>query len=188
MLPKLFKDHYQKFPKEQARALEKTAQQVLDLLKGSTMAMAWGMPTFYIGKDMVCHVEGFKNHNSYFPHSGEVIEACEKELAKYEVTKGAVHFDLDKPLSKALLTKMIRVRVDQINQSYPKKNGEYIQYHKNGHMKVSGKYKSGLEHGKWEWFCPGGLTMHTGEYKNGKKVGLWINYNKLGKITSQKQY
>jgi len=37
-----------------------------------------------------------------------------KDVAKYEVTKGALHFAVDTPLPAALIRKLIRTRLRQI--------------------------------------------------------------------------
>ena len=61
-----------KFPKEQQRALLATIKSAETLFPKAERAIAWGMPTLKIGEDNLCHVMGFKNHNSFFPASGSV--------------------------------------------------------------------------------------------------------------------
>ncbi len=55
----------------------------------------------------------FKNHVGVFP-TGRVLDAVEKETAKYEKTRGGIKFPLDKPVPVALITKMTKLRVKQL--------------------------------------------------------------------------
>jgi uncharacterized protein YdhG (YjbR/CyaY superfamily) len=177
-----FERHYAKFPDLQHYALLKTALQVEELFPFATRAIAWGMPTYKIGEDYLCHIEGFKNHNSLFPSSGAISEIFAQELSKYEVSKGTIHFPQDKPFPKPLLKKLLLARLDQINGNYPKKNGQAVEYYKNGAIKAKGKFKGELLTGYWEWFRLDSSIMRSGTFKNGAQVGEWTTYDKSGEI------
>ena len=148
----IFAAHLKKFPKEQRLALMTTIKSVEELFPMATRGIAWGMPTVKIGEESLCHVEGFKNHNSVFPSSGAIAELFEKELSNYIVSKGTIQFALDKPFPKPLLKKILLARLDQINKSYPKKNGRFVEFYKNGGIKAEGKYKAGVMHGEWKFY------------------------------------
>jgi len=55
----------------------------------------------------------FKDHLSYLPHSGSVLADLHDELAGYETTKGALHFPVETPLPRALVKKLLDVRIRQ---------------------------------------------------------------------------
>lgn len=183
-----FNAHLKKFPKEQRRALLETIKAAESLFPKATRAIAWGMPTLKIGEDNLCHISGFKNHNSLFPASGSVAEHMGKELAKYSVTKGTIHFDLDKPFPKPLLKKILLTRLQQINDSYPKKSGQFISYYKNGGIASTGKYKAGKMHGAWEFFRLDGSLMRKGSFKDGQQIGIWITYDVKGKKVKETDF
>lgn len=65
---------------------------------------------------MVAGFAAFKNHLTYVPHSGTVLGKLAKELAGYATTKIALRFAVDKPLSKALVKKLIAVRLGEIRK------------------------------------------------------------------------
>jgi len=138
-----FQSVLKKFPKEQQIALKATIEAAEAMFPGATRDIAWGMPTLKIGEDNLCHLMGFKNHNSLFPASGSIAENMGTALDKYVVSKGTIQFDLEKPFPKALLKKVLMTRLEQINDSYPKKNGLFVQYDKKGFIKVKGKMKNG---------------------------------------------
>lgn len=138
-----FKSALKKLPKEQQKALLATIEAAEAMIPGATRDIAWGMPTLKIGEDNLCHVMGFKNHNSLFPASGSIAANMGTALDKYVVSKGTIHFDLEKSFPKGLLKKVLMTRLEQINESYPKKNGLFVQYDKKGFIKVKGKMKNG---------------------------------------------
>ncbi len=55
----------------------------------------------------------FSNHCSLFP-TASVIEAFKNELKGFPTSKGTIHFPTDKPLPTALVRKLVKARVAQI--------------------------------------------------------------------------
>ena len=81
----------------------------------ATEAISYGMPAFrYKGPLMA--FAAFKNHCSLFPMSGSVIDQFQDELKGYHTSKGTLQFPVDKPLPAALVKKMVKARVAQIEQ------------------------------------------------------------------------
>lgn len=104
-------------------------QELLSQLRGAiheaapeaTEKISYGMPTFFLHKNLV-HFAICKNHMGFYP-SPSGIEAFSEELVKYEKTKGAIHFPLDEPMPIELIQKIVRYRVTE-NMAFakPKKN------------------------------------------------------------------
>ena len=184
----MFESQLKKFPKVQQKALLETLKSAEKLFPKAERTIAWGMPTLKIGEDNLCHVMGFKNHNSLFPSSGSIASQLTKDLAKFTVSKGTIQFELDKPFPQALLKKILLARLNQINNSYPKKNGLFIEYYKNGGIKAKGKYKGSKMHGKWEFFRIDGSLMRSGSFTNGKQNGLWTTFDAKGKKVKESNF
>ena len=55
----------------------------------------------------------FSDHCSLFP-TAAVIEAFRKELKSLAVSKGTIHFPLNRPLPVALIKKIVKARVTQL--------------------------------------------------------------------------
>jgi uncharacterized protein YdhG (YjbR/CyaY superfamily) len=55
----------------------------------------------------------FKEHCSFFPMSGRLVEEFADELKAYKTSKGTIQFPVDKPLPAALVKKMVKARVAQ---------------------------------------------------------------------------
>jgi antitoxin component YwqK of YwqJK toxin-antitoxin module len=56
------------------------------------------------------------------------------------------------------------------------KNGEYIQYYKNGVIKISGIMKDGKREGLWKSFYENGSPWSETTFKNGVKNGKTITW------------
>jgi uncharacterized protein YdhG (YjbR/CyaY superfamily) len=78
--------------------------------KSATEEIAYRIPSFNYKGSLVAYA-AFKKHCSFFPMGARAIEQFAEELAGYRVTKGTIHFPLDKPLPKALIAKMVKACV-----------------------------------------------------------------------------
>lgn len=92
------------------RALRDT---ILEVIPDAEQCISYTMPGFRVRGKMIAGFAAFKNHLSYFPHSGSVLPALGDEVAPYVTSNGALRFPVDTPLPKALVTKLIRVRMSQ---------------------------------------------------------------------------
>jgi uncharacterized protein YdhG (YjbR/CyaY superfamily) len=66
-------------------------------------------------KGLLVGCVAFPNHFSLSP-TGAVIEAFRKELKGFSTSKGTIQFPTDKPLPAALVKKMVKARVAQIER------------------------------------------------------------------------
>lgn len=80
--------------------------------EGYTEGISYGMPMFKY-KGVVCGYAAFQNHCSLFPTAG-VIEAFRDELKRFQTSKGTIRFSASKPPSAALIKKMVKARLAQI--------------------------------------------------------------------------
>ena len=56
----------------------------------------------------------FKNHCSLFPMSKAVVESIGEEAAQFQTGKGTLQFTLDRPIPAALVTRIVRARVAEL--------------------------------------------------------------------------
>ncbi len=75
----------------------------------ATEAISYGMPPFKY-KGVLVWFAAFSNHCSLFP-GASVIEAFKHELRNFQTSKGTIHFPVDKPLSAALVKKLVKARI-----------------------------------------------------------------------------
>jgi uncharacterized protein YdhG (YjbR/CyaY superfamily) len=97
--------------------LERLRTTILEIVPEAEQGIAYGMPAFRLAGKAVAGFAAFKNHLSYFPHSGSVLPELSDDLVGYATSKGALQFPIDKPLPKALVKKLIAVRRRQVGGS-----------------------------------------------------------------------
>ena len=106
--------HLRKFSPEQRECLEHLRKTILSIAPSSTECISYGMPAFKEHGKVIAGFDGFKNHCSYFPHSGSVLEQIDRFPDWCEVQKGTLRFPIGKQLPKSLVKKLIEVRRGQI--------------------------------------------------------------------------
>jgi uncharacterized protein YdhG (YjbR/CyaY superfamily) len=174
--------HLKKFGPQQKKILTDLQDHIALKLPTSELVIKYGIPTFLIEGVSVIGFDGYKAHNSIFPYSGSFNVRLKKELAKYEQTKGSIHFEVGMSIPKQLLNKILHERISQINSEYPKKSGKFLEFYMNGVLKAKGRYKDGKFSGDWNWFRKTGVIMRSGSFKNGEQTGTWITYDAKGKV------
>jgi uncharacterized protein YdhG (YjbR/CyaY superfamily) len=93
--------------------LTRLRQTILDVLPEAEQGMSYGLPAFKAGGKTIAGFAAFKNHLSYLPHSGSVFPQLADELTGYQLSSGALRFDIGQPLPAALVEKLIAVRLAQ---------------------------------------------------------------------------
>ncbi len=76
----------------------------------ATEAISYQIPTFKYKGSLVAFA-AFSKHCSFFPMSMAVMRAFKKELSRFDTSKGTIRFPLDKPLSAALVKKLVKARI-----------------------------------------------------------------------------
>ena len=107
-------DYLAKVGEPKRATLQKLRQTILDILPDAEEVISYGMPAFRLNGKVIVGFAAFKNHLAYLPHSGSVFNELRDELAGYTSTEGSLHFPIDKPLPKALVRKLIAVRLSQV--------------------------------------------------------------------------
>lgn len=79
---------------------------------GATETISYRIPAFK-HKEVLVWYAAFSNHCSLFP-TASIIEKFKDELKSYTTSKGTIQFPTDKPLSAALVKRMVKARVAQI--------------------------------------------------------------------------
>jgi uncharacterized protein YdhG (YjbR/CyaY superfamily) len=92
------------------RALRAT---ILEVVPDADEVISYGVPAFRGRGRTVAGFAAFRSHLSYLPFSGSVLPQLAAELEGYTMTKSALHFPVDRPLSKTLVLRLIAVRLEE---------------------------------------------------------------------------
>jgi len=100
-------------PEPARTTLKKTRAMIRAVAPKEAMErISYQMPSFHYKGALVAY-SAFKDHCSLFPMGSSAIEEFAEELKGFRTSKGTIQFPLDKPLPKALLTKIVKARVAQ---------------------------------------------------------------------------
>ena len=79
----------------------------------TTETISYRIPAFRTDNGVLVWFAAFSDHFSLFP-TASVIEAFQGELKSFSTSKGTIQFPADKPLPIALIKKMVKARVAQL--------------------------------------------------------------------------
>lgn len=116
MTPAKTVDEYlARVPEASQLTLEKVRERIRAAVPaGSTEGLSYGMPAFkHDGKALVAYA-AFKNHCTLFPMSAAVFAQLAAEVKPYKTSKGTLQFPIGKPLSAALIKKIVRTRIAEL--------------------------------------------------------------------------
>lgn len=97
------------FPEETQKILHELRATIKAAAPDAEEKISYQMPAFALKGNLV-YFAALKNHIGFYPTSSG-ITAFKDELSKYESSKGAVRFPLDKPLPLKLIKKIVKFRV-----------------------------------------------------------------------------
>jgi uncharacterized protein YdhG (YjbR/CyaY superfamily) len=101
-------------PEDRRAMLEKLRRLIKAAAPRATESLSWGMPFYkYSGKQLVAFAM-WKNHIGLYPLSSSFLDAYKDELKDYETSRGTVRLPLGRPLAVALIEKLVKARVAEI--------------------------------------------------------------------------
>jgi uncharacterized protein YdhG (YjbR/CyaY superfamily) len=95
---------------EQRAALEKLRATIRSVAPKAEECIAYGIPSYKQNGYLVGFGAG-KNHCSFYP--GAVVQDLKLDLKNYDLSKGTIRFQPDKPLPAALVKKIVKLRIER---------------------------------------------------------------------------
>lgn len=104
-------------PDDMRDALENLRRTIQAAAPDAIEAISYGAPAFeYRGRPLVAY-RAAKAHCAFYPMNPAVIEAHRDELRAYDTAKGTIRFTPEAPLPDALVTKLVKARVAEVDAS-----------------------------------------------------------------------
>ena len=103
-------DYLATLPQDRRAVMEGLRRTIKAAAPEAIELISYRMPAFKSHGSFLVSYDAYKNHYSLFPASEAVVEACGDELKPYLTGKGTISFRADKPISDALVMKIVRVR------------------------------------------------------------------------------
>jgi uncharacterized protein YdhG (YjbR/CyaY superfamily) len=108
--PATIDDYLARLPDDQRTALEDLRGQILAIAPDAREVISYGMPGFRLHGVLVW-MGAAKKHCALYPHG--LVEDFADQLKDFETSKGAIRFQPDRPLPKALVEAIVRRRVEE---------------------------------------------------------------------------
>jgi|SRR5690348_13876695 uncharacterized protein YdhG (YjbR/CyaY superfamily) len=116
-VPKNFAQYLAAAPEPARSALRKMRATIRYAApREATETISYRIPAFKY-KGILVWFAAFSSHCSLFP-TASVIAEFKDDLKSYSTSKGTIHFSLDKPLPVALIKKIVKARVAQIDTKH----------------------------------------------------------------------
>jgi uncharacterized protein YdhG (YjbR/CyaY superfamily) len=116
-IPAVVRKHYMAAAEPHKATMLEMRELILQIIPKAEEVISYGMPAFRLDGVIVAGLMANKKHVGYYPFSGSILHLFPTELARYVTTKSAIHVPVDQPLSKALMSKLIKARIKQIQVS-----------------------------------------------------------------------
>lgn len=94
--------------------LEEMRRLILEIEPALEQVIAWRSAMFTYNGKYIAGLCAHKAHISYSPQSADVMSSLESDLAGFVVSKSSFQVPQDQPLSKQLLTKLIKARLAEL--------------------------------------------------------------------------
>lgn len=115
--PKTIDEYLAGVPEPARSTLSKVRATIRSVVPpAATECISYRIPAFKYNGGPAIYFAAFEKHCSLFPASLAVIAAFKNELKAFETSKGTIRFPVDKPFPAALLKKLVKARVAEIER------------------------------------------------------------------------
>jgi uncharacterized protein YdhG (YjbR/CyaY superfamily) len=104
-------------PADRRAALEKLRTTIKAIVPDAEECISYSMPAFRVDGRVVAGFLATREGCSYYPFSGRTLATLAADLADYDQTKGALHFDPKRALPKALVRALLAARLAETGRT-----------------------------------------------------------------------
>lgn len=106
---------------DQRTALEKIRKAIKSAAPDAEECISYQLAAFRVAGRPLVAFGATANHCSFYPMSDTTVAAHKDELKRYETSKGTIRFQPERPLSVALVRKLVKARLTEIGGHAPGK-------------------------------------------------------------------
>jgi uncharacterized protein YdhG (YjbR/CyaY superfamily) len=112
-VPKTVDEYLVAVPEPARSTLNKVRAAIQSVVPADTTeVISYGIPAFRYKRILMWYA-AFSDHCSVFP-TASVIEKLQEELKPFRTSKGTIHFPIDKAPRSALVKKMVKMRLAEV--------------------------------------------------------------------------
>lgn len=105
-------EYIKEFPKATQANMQLVRKSVKEVVPNVEETISYRMPTFKLDGKYLIYMGAFSTHIGIYPASDQMVNAI-KNLEKYRVSKGTLHFNLNKPLPITIIKQIVKFRVNE---------------------------------------------------------------------------
>ena len=117
--PNAIDEYLRSLPNDRRQLLQDLRGKIRSIVPDAEECISYRMPAFRVNGAIVAGFCATSKGCSYFPFSGSTLTSLAGYLNRYDRTKSSLHFSADNPISTALLRKLIRTRIREMDESSP---------------------------------------------------------------------
>lgn len=99
------------FPVNAQKKLEQLRTTIRKAIPEAEEVISYKMPAYKLNGILV-YFAGYKNHIGFYP-TASPMKVFKNDLTDFKTSKGAIQFQIDKPLPTKLVTKIVKFRVQE---------------------------------------------------------------------------
>jgi uncharacterized protein YdhG (YjbR/CyaY superfamily) len=111
--PSTIDEYLKTVPEDRRRTLEELRAKIRSIVPDAEECISYRIPAFRLTGVVIAGFSATSKGCSYFPFSGSTLKSLERDLGRYDRTKGSLHFSTLKPLPAALVRKLIKARIKE---------------------------------------------------------------------------
>ncbi len=96
-------------------ALQKIREAIHAVAPNAEECISYGIPAFRLNGRSLVFFGAWANHCALYPGSSATLKKFRNELRDFQTSKGTLRFSPDNPLPVALVKKLVKARVAQID-------------------------------------------------------------------------
>ena len=108
---KTIDDYLAALSADKRAALEKLRKTIRAAAPRAEECISYSLAAFRLDGRMLVAFGATANHCAFFPMSSLTVGAHKDELKGYDISKGTIRFQPDKPLTAALVRKLVKARI-----------------------------------------------------------------------------
>src|SRR5215467_8744973 len=112
--PTTIDEYFAPLPAGQRATLQKLRKAIHAAAPKAEECINYGLAAFRINGKSIAGLGASANHLSYYPMSGSITKTLAKDLDRYDTTKGAIRFPVNRPLPATLVQKLVKARIAEI--------------------------------------------------------------------------
>jgi len=108
-------DYLASQPEATQRVLQRVRNAIRAAVPKAQEMISYQIPAYKLDGERLIYFAGWKQHYSIYPAGERLVAEFQKELARYEISKGTIRFALDEPVPAKLIGRIAKFRAKELS-------------------------------------------------------------------------